>query len=68
MGKGSAAAAQRKAAGTAGSAPAVELTLIVGPEVVGRKIMLFTKAANEFLPGAIVGFNPKTGAAPLASP
>ena len=61
MGKGSVAVAQRKAA-AAGGTPAGEPTLVVGPEVVGRKIMLFTKAANDFLPGAITGFNPKDGA------
>jgi len=56
------AVAQRKAAAAAGGASAGEPTLVVGAEVVGRKIMLFTKAANDFLPGAITGFNPKDGA------
>ncbi len=62
MGKGSVAVAQRKAAAAAGGTSVGEPTLVVGPEVVGRKIMLFTKAANDFLPGAITGFNPKDGA------
>ena len=62
MGKGSTATPQRKAGGV-GGAPAGEPTLIVGSEVVGRKIMLFTKDANDFLPGAIIGFNSKDGAA-----
>ena len=66
MGKGSVTAAQRKVA-AAGGITAGEPTLVVGPEVVGRKIMLFTKAANDFLPGAITGFNPKNGAGSLIS-
>jgi hypothetical protein len=54
---------QRKP-GAAGGGPACEPTLVVGPEVLGRKIMVFVKAANDFVSGTIVGFDPKTGACP----
>ena len=51
---------QRKA-GAVGGGSAGEPTLVVGAEVLGRKIMVFVKAANDFVAGTIVGFDPKTG-------
>ena len=52
---------QRKLGAVTGGL-AGEPTLVVGPEVLGRKIMVFVKAANDFVSGTIVGFDTKGGA------
>lgn len=39
-----------------------EPSLVAGPEVLSRRIMIFDKSANDFLPGAVAAFDAKTGA------
>ena len=38
---------------------------MAGPEVLSRRIMIFDKSANDFLPGAVAAFDAKTGASSL---
>lgn len=49
-----------------GAAP--EPSLVAGAEVLGRRIMIFDKAASDFLPGAVAAFDVKTGATPAPWP